>query len=67
MKPYRHSSTAANTERPVKIIQCSSAPLSGVSVPDDTACVPLIALMLVQLPENGLSRSVIANKSSGVS
>jgi hypothetical protein len=40
----------------VKIIHCSSAARSGVSVPDDMAAGPLIALMLFLFPKDGISR-----------
>jgi hypothetical protein len=50
ISPYRHSRKTAKIDNPVKIIQSSKTPRSGVSLPDN-AVSALIALMLCQFPE----------------
>src|SRR5439155_18681664 len=48
--PYRHNSTTANTDSPVKIIHNRSTLRSDVSVPGDPVSALAVALMLRRLP-----------------
>src|SRR5215471_2649195 len=50
MRPYRQSRTAANTDRPVKIIHSSKGPRSGLPPLGKTTAPLAIVLMSLQLP-----------------